>query len=145
MGKRKQREAMRKKNPCWWLVVSCDLWMSVETSLISSLQWSRSGLRSHPDSFLFSPSVLPVLPFPSFTSSLHSSLFAFQNFKSLLYKPHCKVLACSKMNKSVLYWWRPCRLFGEKRITALSDQWSDGGSLGPDGTLTQPENGQGYF
>lgn len=137
-----------KKKP---LLVTCrflDLRMSVETSLISSLQWSRlrdSEAILTPSSLLsLRPSVLPISFLHLFSPFL--SLFAFQNFKSLLFTSHIVKSSAYEMNKSVLYWWRPCRLFGEKRITALSDQWSDGGSfVDQTGPLTQPENGQGYF
>lgn len=94
-----------KKKP---LLVACrflDLRMSVETLLISSLQWSRlrdsEAILTPPSLLSLHPSILPI----SFLHLLSPflSLFAFQNFKSLLFASHIVKSSAYEMNKSESY------------------------------------------
>lgn len=103
--KEKQRETMRKKKPS---LVTChflDLRKSVETSLISSLQWSRlrdsEGILIPSSLLSLHPSFLPVSFLHLFSPFL--SLFVFQKFKSLLFTSHIVKSLAYEMNKSESY------------------------------------------
>lgn len=103
-GKRKQREAMRKKK-----TLAGDLSflrlknVSGDVTNFFPAVVKAQGLRSHPDSFL--SSLPPSFRSPHFLPSplLSIPLSAFQNFKSLLFTSHIVKSSAYEMNKSESY------------------------------------------